>query len=367
MNQKSRQEKKVFVALSGGVDSSVAAALLKEEGYMVVGVFMKVWQPDFLECTWRNDRLDAMRVCAQLEIPFKTYDFEDEYKRDVVDYMIAEYSLGRTPNPDVVCNTRIKFDAFLRAARKDGADYIATGHYVQRVQQDHAYTLHTAKDRDKDQSYFLWGLSSDVLKQTLFPIGVYQKSEVRKLAKKFGLPTAEKRESQGLCFLGKLDMHDFLRHFLDECPGSVLNTEGQVVGNHAGALFYTLGQRHGFQLDQSSESVYVVAKDMVQNTLTVSTDPKYASRTNSGEYTTLSTVNWISGSPSKEKRLFLCRSRYRQPLIPCHLVRAVDRTAAVAFPGEKPILPPGQSLVLYEETKDSRFQLIGGGIIEPLV
>ncbi len=213
-------KKKVFVGLSGGVDSSVSAALLQSQGYDVFGVFIKVWQPDFYECTWKEDRLDAMRVCAKLNIPFYTLDLEKEYKKEVVDYMIEEYKNGRTPNPDVMCNKYIKFGGFFDWAMSQGADFVATGHYA-RLNKEHE--LVAGRDSNKDQSYFLWTLTKEQLSKTLFPVGDIEKTEVRKLAKKFGLPTAEKKDSQGLCFIGKVDMAEFLHHFIETKPGPVLN------------------------------------------------------------------------------------------------------------------------------------------------
>ena len=203
------KQKKVFVGASGGVDSSTTMALLKEQGYAVTGVFIKVWQPDFVECQWKEDRLDAMRVCAVLGVPFVDLDLEEEYKRDVFDYMVSEYKRGRTPNPDVMCNKKIKFGGFLDFALKNGADFIATGHYVQLRHLalgalNKSFSAPSAKwellagvDKNKDQSYFLWTLTQEQLQHCLFPIGKYQKSEVRKMAKKFGLPTAQKKDSQG--------------------------------------------------------------------------------------------------------------------------------------------------------------------------
>ena len=264
---------KVFVGLSGGVDSSVSAALLKEHGYEVVGVFIKVWQPPFLECTWKEDRLDAMRVAAQLDIPFMTFDLEKEYKESIVDYMVAEYKAGRTPNPDVMCNKTIKFGAFLEKAKEMGADFVATGHYAQNVEKDGEQYLLKGNDNEKDQSYFLWTLTQAQLKYILFPIGEHKKSEVRKLAEKFDLITATKKDSQGLCFIGKLDMKDFLKEFIEEKRGDVLNTDGAVIGYHDGAVYYTLGQRRGFIITQKTPEdipYYVVAKDIEQNTITVS-------------------------------------------------------------------------------------------------
>ncbi|OGZ16792.1 MAG: tRNA 2-thiouridine(34) synthase MnmA, partial [Candidatus Lloydbacteria bacterium RIFCSPLOWO2_12_FULL_51_9] len=257
--------KKVFVAMSGGVDSSVAAALLKEDGYEVTGVFMRVWQPDFLTCSRTDDREEAMRAAAHLGIPFLTFDFEKEYKEKVVDYMIAEYTAGRTPNPDVMCNKHIKFRMFLDKAREMGADMIATGHYVRlgrespkpkaqspnktqnpKSQTNSKFQLLKGIDVNKDQSYFLWTLTQEQLKYCLFPIGEYVKPKVREMARKYGLPNAERRDSQGVCFIGQFPMKEFLKNYIPEEKGGVLDTGGNIIGVHDGARLYTLGARHGF-------------------------------------------------------------------------------------------------------------------------
>ncbi|MFC1802234.1 tRNA 2-thiouridine(34) synthase MnmA, partial [Patescibacteria group bacterium] len=240
------KSKKVFVGMSGGVDSSVSAVLLKKQGYNVVGCFIKTWHPDFLPCTWKEDRLDAMRVCAFLEIPFIDIDLEKEYKEEVFQYMVSEYREGRTPNPDVMCNKKIKFGGFFKKAMSLGADFVATGHYARNVLRGGKQNLMKGVDNNKDQTYFLWTLTQEKLEKIIFPIGHLEKKEVRKLAKKFNLPTAEKKESQGLCFVGKIEMKDFLKRFLEEKKGDVLNEKGEVVGWHEGAQYYTIGQRHGF-------------------------------------------------------------------------------------------------------------------------
>ncbi|HMA78461.1 MAG TPA: tRNA 2-thiouridine(34) synthase MnmA, partial [Candidatus Paceibacterota bacterium] len=205
--------KTVFVGLSGGVDSSVAAARLKKQGYRVVGVFIKVWHPDWLVCNWEQERLDAMRVAAHLEIPFLTCDAEQAYKDDVATYFIEEYRTGRTPNPDVMCNQQVKFGRFLEFARAQGADYIATGHYVQRVDTEAGIELHRGVDTGKDQSYFLWSLTANQLEQSLFPVGSSTKAEIRTEAETLQLPVAAKKDSQGICFLGQVDIPEFLSHY----------------------------------------------------------------------------------------------------------------------------------------------------------
>ncbi|MCE9517675.1 tRNA 2-thiouridine(34) synthase MnmA, partial [Candidatus Nomurabacteria bacterium] len=271
--------KTVFVGVSGGVDSSVSAALLKDQGYNVVGVFIRTWQPDFIECTWRDERRDAMRVCAHLGIPFLECDAEDAYKKGVADYMIEEYKKGHTPNPDVMCNREVKFGVFWDFAKKHGADFIATGHYAQIsrkqkvVSSKEILELEKGEDESKDQSYFLWTLTQDDLAHTLFPIGHLQKTEVRKLAEKYKLPTATKKDSQGVCFLGPLDMKDFLKHYIPEQKGDVVDENGKVIGYHDGAVFFTLGERHGFTITEHStngQSLYIVDKDIDKNTICVS-------------------------------------------------------------------------------------------------
>jgi tRNA-specific 2-thiouridylase len=239
MNHKKR--KIVFVGLSGGVDSAVSAALLKEQGFEVVGVFIKTWHPDFLECNEEEERIDAMRVAAYLDIPFLTFDFEDVYKKEVADYMIEEYKSGRTPNPDVMCNKEVKFGAFLKKAISMGADFVATGHYAIAIGGENysaflqsttgPFRVHNfphrlllrSPDSTKDQSYFLWTLTQDQLSRIIFPVGNLKKTQVRKLAKKFKLPVALKKDSQGICFLGAVDLKDFLKHYIKEKRGVVLN------------------------------------------------------------------------------------------------------------------------------------------------
>jgi tRNA-specific 2-thiouridylase len=265
---------KVFVGVSGGVDSSVAAGLLKEQGYDVTGVFIKIWHKELSQCDWRREMQDAMRVCAHLEIPFQMIDLSDTYFKEVISYLINEYKIGRTPNPDVMCNSSIKFGAFYAWAMEQGADYVATGHYA-RVQPDG--TLCRAIDPAKDQSYFLWNVPKDRLARTLFPVGNYQKAEVRKLAERFGLPTAMKPDSQGLCFIGDVDLKSFLEKHLQTVPGNVLNTSGEVIGTHKGAVLYTNGERHGFTIQTNNTEMlphYVVARDIEKNTITVSPNPQ---------------------------------------------------------------------------------------------
>lgn len=353
--------KKVFVGMSGGVDSSVSAALLKEQGYDVTGVFIKVWQPDFLDCTWIDDRRDAMRVAAYLDIPFMTMDLEAEYKKQIVDYMISEYKAGRTPNPDVMCNKQIKFGAFMNKVLSMGADFVATGHYARvesyelPVTSEKKYKLLKGIDENKDQSYFLWTLPKVKLEQVLFPVGGFEKKEVRRLAENLGLITAAKKDSQGLCFLGKLDMKEFLKHFIEPAEGAVLNEAGEEIGKHEGAFFYTIGQRHGFTITKKGvedKPVFVISKSIENNTITVSENPK-------GEHPVnkiyLENINWID-EPKADEPL-QARARYRQTLQKCKIGK--DGGGYFAEFKESDIFPSGQSLVVYRGE-----ECLGGGVIK---
>jgi tRNA-uridine 2-sulfurtransferase len=269
--------KRVFVGMSGGVDSSVSAKRLIELGYDVVGVFIKVWQPDFIRCDWEKERLDAMRVAAHLGIPFLTMNGEEAYKQKVVEYMVQNYKEGRTPNPDVMCNEHVKFGVFYTWARSQGADYIATGHYARVKTENGKASLHTGIDSEKDQSYFLSRIDTEVLPHVLFPIGYTVKGDVRKEAERAHIPTARKADSQGICFLGQIDMKEFLGHYLSLVPGPVLNTKGEHIGEHEGALLYTLGQRQGFTIHEKGMETrphYVVDRDIEKNTLTVDDAPR---------------------------------------------------------------------------------------------
>lgn len=352
---------KVYVGMSGGVDSSVSAALLQKEGYEVIGVFMKVWQPDFLPCTWREERRDAMRVAATLGIPLLTWDFEKEYKEGVADYMIREYKAGRTPNPDVMCNREVKFGAFFRRAMKEGADFVATGHYAQVAHNKKTGTTKMLKGVDdaKDQSYFLWTLGQEQLSRAFFPIGGFKKDAVRKLAEKFKLPVAAKKDSQGLCFVGKLDMKDFLAHFIEEKEGNVLNEEDEIIGTHRGATFYTLGERHGFTITKKtteSTPYYVTAKDLVKNTITVANKTKKPLDC-ATKILKASMVSFCCGTLPEMTKKYDVQVRYHGELHHAKLSAVSSESFSLKL--EKPaVFDVGQSAVLY--LKD---ECIGGGII----
>lgn len=349
---KNTKNQTVYVGLSGGVDSSVTAALLKQQGYNVVGVFMKNWSQDLpgMPCPWKEDYQDAKRVAVQLGIEFKMYDFETEYRQKVVDYMIAEYQAGRTPNPDIMCNQEVKFKLFLETSLSDGADLIATGHYA-RTQDGQ---LLTAKDDNKDQTYFLYRVSQEALAKTLFPIGGYTKPEVRELAKKFNLVTAKKKESMGICFVGKVGIKDFLEYELGpQNPGAIIDQNGEKVGQHDGAILYTIGQRKGLSVG-GGLPYYVVGKDMAKNEVYVTTmlsDKRLWSKE-----LKLTDVHWINGAPKNLE--VLVRTRHRAPLIKGKLDISDESNIHVSLQDDIRALTPGQSAVLYQDVV-----VVGGGII----
>jgi tRNA-uridine 2-sulfurtransferase len=382
----------VFVGLSGGVDSSVSAYLLKKSGYNVVGAFIKIWQPEFADtCTWKEDRRSAMRVAAHLGIPFVTIDLSDEYKRGVIDYMIREYSLGRTPNPDVMCNREIKFKAFLNKALEMGADMIATGHYA-RVESGKMldsnshersglpstfYSLCKAIDVAKEQSYFLWTLTQKELSKTLLPIGGLPKKEVRKIAEKAGLHTFEKKDSQGLCFIGKVDFKDFLKHYIKPKRGDVLNEHGEVIGVHDGVMFLTIGERRGFTIidkGTNDEPMYVVDKNIDQNTITVAGSERvFLPNTDRLEFDLIQT-NWISAVPEQNK-VYDAQVRYHQDYQKCKIepfqgqssglgcvrsdLKEVEKSNCARIIFDNPQTgAKGQSVVVYDGDV-----CLGGGVI----
>jgi tRNA-specific 2-thiouridylase len=341
----------IFVGISGGVDSSVAALLLKEQGYDVQGIFVKTWSPDWLPCTWVDEKRDAMRICAALDIPFHFLDASDAYEQGVAEYMIVEYKLGRTPNPDVLCNKVIKFGVMWQYAKAHGADGIATGHYCRTEGQ----FLKMGSDPIKDQSYFLWMIEKELIPIIQFPIGHLQKSEVRALADKAGLFTATKKDSQGICFLGDIDMKEFLGHYIEQTSGSVLNEHGVVVGEHDGAAFYTIGERHGFRItekDTNRTPYYIVAKNIADNTLTVSKTIKNT-EAKSGEVTiSLRDTNWFI-NPETDTG-YTAQIRYHGKFLPAKVINETTITLS-----SDEVIPLGQSIVVYQDE-----DIIGGGVID---
>lgn len=400
--------KHVFVGMSGGVDSSVTAALLKQQGYQVTGVFMKNWAQDLpgFKCPWRDDLADAKRVAVQLGIPFKMYDFQDQYKQKVVDYMIAEYEAGRTPNPDIMCNQEVKFRLFLETALEDGADMIATGHYakvarapIYNIQspifngqgpdttppsrhsreggnpvkqsvhsepeypipdnQKSIFQLQQAVDTNKDQTYFLYRITEDALSKTLFPLGEMTKPEVRKKASELGLVTAEKKDSVGICFVGEIGIKDFLKNFVSVEPGDIIEkSTAQKIGTHDGALYYTIGQRHGLNVG-GGMPYYVVGKDVYKNEVYVSRDLDDPDLWHKS--LTLTDVHWINKVPDVGPQSIdlKVRTRHRGPLMSVESVQKIsEHEYKLGLTEEARALAPGQSAVLYQEQT-----CLGGGII----
>ena len=338
--------KKVFVGLSGGVDSALSAALLVRAGYQVTGVFIKIWQPEFVACTWKEDRLDAMRVAVALGIPFETLDLSKEYEQEVITRMVADYSKGITPNPDVLCNRFIKFGAFRKWAHENGADLIATGHHAQVREEKGIYELIRGVDPKKDQAYFLCELTQDDLAHSLFPIGHLTKDEVRRQAADLALPVATRPDSQGLCFVGDVDMHDFLRELIKPKPGLVLNEDGNVIGEHDGAPLYTLGQRHKFHVTDSEASKvpqFVIVIDTKKNTITVAPNTVLAER----REVFITNCNWTSGQKPMPGR-YTAEIRYHQKPRTWTLEYRGDAVCVIF--NEPQLATAGQSLVLYDGT-----------------
>ncbi|MEN9582113.1 MAG: hypothetical protein RL641_67 [Candidatus Parcubacteria bacterium] len=357
----------VFVGLSGGVDSSVAAYLLKKQGYNVVGVYMRTWQPDFIECTWRDEKRDAMRVATHLDIPFVFLDVSKEYEALVAKKMISEYRSGRTPNPDVLCNRDIKFGIFLKHALKHGADFVATGHYASiskdKKENRIAHILSRGKDSTKDQAYFLWMLSEHELSRALFPVGKMNKTEVRKLASKIGLPTATKKDSQGICFIGDINMKDFLMNYIESHKGDVVDESGVVIGEHDGVSFYTIGERHGFRLFSNRADglpSYIIAKNAEKNTLTVShQNPFQLKKELSAKTNTFYLTDTNFRLFVDPKKIYIVESRYHGEKGSAMVRQMAGNTAEVILVSSPGPVVGGQSLVVYDKNV-----CVGGGIID---
>lgn len=388
--------KRVVVGLSGGVDSSVTAYLLKEQGYDVIGMFMKNWHDDSVtlntECPWLDDSNDAMIVAQHLGIPFQTIDLSKEYKERIVDYMFAEYQAGRTPNPDVLCNREIKFDIFLNAAMKLGADFVATGHYARKaeieVSDKKVYRLLAGKDPNKDQSYFLCQLTQEQLSKALFPIGELLKPEVREIAAKAGLATAAKKDSQGLCFVGKVHLPDFLQQRLEPKKGKVIAVEssaavyqngshvdelvalsqkfhysvdsGKVVGEHNGAHYYTIGQRKGLNMGGFKEPMFVIGTDTKENIIYMGMGETHPGLFRKGLFIPNADEHWVRPDlklNAGESRNYLARIRYRQTLEPCTLHKK-ENGLYIIFERPQKSITPGQFAAWYEGE-----ELVGSGVI----
>lgn len=344
--------KTVFVGLSGGVDSSVAAALLKEEGYNVIGVFMKNWSRDVggVHCPWKEDLASARSVAAHLGIELKVYDFEKEYFAAVATYMIETYKKGLTPNPDIMCNAEIKFKVFVQRCFNEGADMIATGHYA-RVQHN-PLALMRAVDASKDQTYFLYRAPAGSLDRTLFPLGVIKKSQVRERARKLGLPTADRPDSQGLCFVGNIPMRTFLGEFIQPQKGKIINEHGEAIGEHDGAYFFTIGQRQGLGVG-GGRPYYVYRIDVDKNEVHVTTEPR-SEVLNKSEFT-IQDCMWLNKLRAGHR--YSVQVRYRAQAKPCVIQKKGDGFKILLNEPERAIAP-GQSAVVYDDQV-----VVGGGII----
>jgi tRNA-uridine 2-sulfurtransferase len=389
-------EKRVVVGLSGGVDSSVAAYLLKEQGYDVIGMFMKNWHDDTVtiskECPWLDDSNDAMIVAQHLGIPFQAIDLSKEYKERIVDYMFAEYQAGRTPNPDVLCNREIKFDIFLNAALKLGAEFVATGHYARKgtIVKDgqQVYRLLSGKDPNKDQSYFLCQLTQAQLSKSLFPIGELLKPDVRTIARKIGLVTADKKDSQGLCFVGKVHLPDFLQQRLERKTGQVIEVPatasvfnngfaeddleaittryeltpevGEVIGEHKGAHYYTVGQRKGLKLGGFEKPIFVIGTDTVRNIIYTGMGEDHPGLFRKGLFVPQAEEHWIRQDlqvPVGKSERYQARIRYRQPLTHCTLFKRKEGLYII-FDRPQKSITPGQFVAWYKDD-----ELVGSGVI----
>ena len=356
--------KKVICGMSGGVDSSVSAFILQQQGYQVEGRFMKNWEEDDDTdyCTAAADLADAQAVCDKLGIKLHKINFAAEYWDNVFEHFLSEYKAGRTPNPDILCNKEIKFKAFLEYAAEDlGANYIATGHYVRRRGADDNAQLLRGLDTNKDQSYFLYTLSSKQVGQSLFPVGDIEKPIVRAIAEDLGLITAKKKDSTGICFIGERKFKDFLARYLPAQPGNIRTVEGDVIGRHDGLMYHTLGQRKGLGIGgvkgASEEAWYVVEKDLVNNELIVAQGHDHSALLSTGLIA--QQLHWVDRQPIRESLSCTVKTRYRQTDVPCTIEPIDDESIKVIFDEPQIAVTPGQSAVFYLDEV-----CLGGGIIE---
>lgn len=355
---------KVICGMSGGVDSSVSAFILQQQGYQVEGLFMKNWEEDDDTdyCTAAADLADAQAVCDKLGIKLHKINFAAEYWDNVFEHFLAEYKAGRTPNPDILCNKEIKFKAFLEYAAEDlGADYIATGHYVRRGEHNGKAQLLRGLDPNKDQSYFLYTLSESQVAQSLFPVGELEKPVVRAIAEDLGLATAKKKDSTGICFIGERKFKDFLARFLPAQPGEIKTTEGEVIGRHQGLMYHTLGQRKGLGIGgvkgKAENAWYVVEKDLTNNVLVVAQGLDNYALLSSGLIA--QQLHWVDRQPIREPLRCTVKTRYRQTDIPCQIIPLSDDSIEVRFDEPQIAVTPGQSAVFYQGEI-----CLGGGVIE---
>ncbi|RBP51560.1 tRNA 2-thiouridine(34) synthase MnmA [Arenicella xantha] len=352
-------ETHVVVGMSGGVDSSVTAYLLKQKGYRVTGMFMKNWEEDDTEeyCAAATDLKDAAQVCDRLDIELREVNFAHEYWENVFEHFLAEYQAGRTPNPDILCNKEIKFKEFLLQAETIGAQYIATGHYVAKGQDGDQALLLRGSDENKDQSYFLYTLQQFQLTKSLFPLGEITKPEVRKIADEQGFVTHDKKDSTGICFIGERRFKDFLSTYLKPNPGAMVNTDGETVGQHDGLMYYTLGQRHGLDIGGPGAAWYVAGKDLAENKLLVVQGHDHPAMLSQSVVAT--GLDWVSATPLKVGDQVTAKTRYRQQDQACQVTAVGDDSITVRFDQPQRAVTPGQALVFYDGRR-----CLGGGTIE---
>ena len=369
-SNKAPEQTKVIVGMSGGVDSSVSAYLLQKQGYQVEGLFMKNWEEDDTDeyCAAAQDLEDAQAICDKLGIKLHTINFATEYWDNVFEYFLEEYKAGRTPNPDIMCNKEIKFKAFLEFACEDlAADFIATGHYVQREYRGNAWKMIRGLDNNKDQSYFLYTLNEAQLAQTLFPVGHIEKPEVREIAEKAGLITHNKKDSTGICFIGERKFKDFLGKYLPAQPGIIESAEGIEIGQHDGLMYHTLGQRKGLRIgglaNAGEEPWYVVEKDLLRNVLIVGQGHNHPRLFSKGLIA--NQLHWVDRNDFTTSLKCTVKTRYRQEDVPC-TVTPIENSAKgeyqVKFDEQQSSVTPGQSVVFYQDDV-----CLGGGIIDTLI
>jgi tRNA-uridine 2-sulfurtransferase len=356
---KAPKDTRVVVGMSGGVDSSVAALLLKQQGYDVIGIFMKNWDDTDENgvCTATEDYNDVVRVCNQIGIPYYAVNFEKEYWDKVFTYFLDEYKAGRTPNPDVLCNKEIKFKAFLEHAMSLGADYLAMGHYARVEYRDGEYKMLRGVDQNKDQTYFLNQLGQEQLSKIMFPIGNIEKAKVREIAKEAGLVTATKKDSTGICFIGERNFKEFLSNYLPAQPGTMQTLDGEVKGKHDGLMYYTIGQRHGLGIGGSGEPWFVIGKNLKENILYVAQG--FDNELLYSDAIIATNVNWVSGRIPTEPLTCTAKFRYRQPDtgVTVHVID--EKTVKVVFDQPVRAVTPGQAVVFYNGE-----ECLGGGTID---
>ena len=356
----------VIVGLSGGVDSSVTALLLKNQGYNVVGLFMKNWEDDDDDeyCSSKQDLVDAVSVADKIGIDIEVVNFSKEYKEKVFSEFINEIKSGRTPNPDILCNSEIKFNAFLNHAISMGADKIATGHYAQIKEYDGLFSLLKADDSTKDQSYFLYRLNQHQLSKSIFPLGKLLKKDVREIAKKEGLHNSDKKDSTGICFIGERPFTEFLNRYIENSPGPIKNEYGKTLGEHMGLMFYTLGQRQGLGIGGSKtsngEPWFVAEKDIKENTLIVAQGHNHPLLFKDGLIA--KQMHWIHGSLPRKHWVYAAKARYRESDAPCEIDMIKDDSLEIFFGQKQWAMTPGQSVVVYESNV-----CLGGAVIEKAI